>query len=375
MHDLRTYIENVDLAAGFAVRAGNHKSKIIHHKLRCGFTLIELLVAITIIGVLIGLLLPAVQAAREAARQMQCKNNLKQLGLAFLNLEQTYKKFPTGGWGYYWMPHPARGYGVDQPGNWVYAILPYVEQNALFGLGANVNPSDSTSATLLAGNYHRATTPIPTLICPSRRPVQTYPISGYWAYLCSSLDKGLRSDYAVNGGEVDHAFGAGPSSLASGDGNYWTTAGSAVIAAAKSATGISYAHTCYAVADIADGLSCTYMFGEKFIEPQYYLTGVGSLGDNQVAYTDDSDSTRWASSGASTSAYLPPKMDYKLPSSVDVNSYLRYMGFGSPHAAGFNVVLCDGSVQTISYFIDEIAHRSLCNRMDGKMIDPKKAGF
>jgi len=77
-----------------------------------GFTLVELLVVIAIIGILVGLLLPAVQAAREAARRMSCSNNIRQVGLAFLNYESAYKKFPPG-WG---GPAPG-GTGTDQDAN------------------------------------------------------------------------------------------------------------------------------------------------------------------------------------------------------------------------------------------------------------------
>src|SRR5262245_9385622 len=100
------------------------------------FTLVELLVVISVIAVLVGLLLPAVQQAREAARRMQCSNNLKQIGLGALNHESTHQYLPSGGWGHRWVGDADSGFGRSQPGGWVYSLLPYVEQSALHSRGA-----------------------------------------------------------------------------------------------------------------------------------------------------------------------------------------------------------------------------------------------
>ena len=100
-----------------------------------GFTLVELLVVVAIIGILIALLLPAVQAAREAGRRLQCSNNLKQIGLACSTHVSSQKHFPTGGWGWNWVGDADRGYGRNQPGGWVFNILPGLEMNSIHDLG------------------------------------------------------------------------------------------------------------------------------------------------------------------------------------------------------------------------------------------------
>ncbi|MEQ1826162.1 MAG: DUF1559 domain-containing protein [Pirellula sp.] len=122
---------------------------------RSGFTLVELLVVIAIIGILVGLLLPAVQAAREAARRMQCGNNLKQIGLAVHNYESANKKFPPG--------NVTDGDCCSEPSKsvWTIAILPYIEQVALNGTFNPALPIEH------AGHNFLRQQNLPTYNCPS----------------------------------------------------------------------------------------------------------------------------------------------------------------------------------------------------------------
>ena len=140
------------------------------------FTLVELLVVIAIIGILIGLLLPAIQAAREAARRMECTNHLKQFSLAMHGYLDSNKRFPSGGWGVGWAPHPDRGVGPNQPGSWIYSLLPYCEQKSLYEMGKGVGPMNAPQS-LLDANKVRIGTPLSMLNCPTRRASLNYPIA------------------------------------------------------------------------------------------------------------------------------------------------------------------------------------------------------
>ncbi len=246
-----------------------------------GFTLVELLVVITIIGILIALLLPAVQAAREAARRLQCINNLKQIGLGALNHEEANGFFPSGGWSCKWVGDPLRGFGRDQPGGWIYSVLPYIEQQALWSL-----PDDGDAMSITDTQKDNADkmlqTPLSLFICPTRRNVVTYPYfqSGTWApWNANQPTTAARSDYAACVGhlriwelpwsQTDPSDYYQAASFAWGDDSVFS--------------GVMFFRSEVTVADITDGTTNTFMAGEKYICPDYYTTGE-SGGDNQYIH-------------------------------------------------------------------------------------------
>ncbi|HOM15791.1 MAG TPA: DUF1559 domain-containing protein, partial [Thermoguttaceae bacterium] len=151
-----------------------------------GFTLVELLVVIAIIGILIALLLPAVQAAREAARRMQCSNNLKQIGLALHNYHAALRSFPPAGIGYGWCTYPEQGAApIVLNANGLLMLLPYLEQqplydkydrrqcacNAMYGNTGCCSPCTATGIlagdAVASGNGAVVSTRLSVFSCPS----------------------------------------------------------------------------------------------------------------------------------------------------------------------------------------------------------------
>jgi prepilin-type N-terminal cleavage/methylation domain-containing protein/prepilin-type processing-associated H-X9-DG protein len=133
---------------------------------RRGFTLIELLVVIAIIAVLIALLLPAVQSAREAARRIQCTNNLKQIGLAFANYESANQMFPLGAMTLVSGPSTAT-WGGETGNNgvsWIGLILPYLEQNPVY---SSINFSQNINTNFITSFATAWYTRLSVLSCPS----------------------------------------------------------------------------------------------------------------------------------------------------------------------------------------------------------------
>jgi prepilin-type N-terminal cleavage/methylation domain-containing protein len=355
------------------------------------FTLVELLVVIAIIGILVALLLPAIQSAREAGRRTQCKNNLKQIGLACLNHADTRRYFPSGGWGYDWTADANRGYGPDQPGSWIYNVLEFAEEANLRGLGkglATTNPGFQTASTTL----HQS--PVAMFNCPSRRAARIFPSP--WGppnngdikeqpWLAAVARNGVaKSDYAANSGDSREFSGDDfyrPDSYATIEPALWTptnicrASGNPTVDANLKfcQTGVMYYRSTLKPSQVVDGTSKTYLVGEKWMNSNGYegTTDENSLaystGDNQSMYTGyewDNHRVAWNPDSTVPQESFQPAQD--TPGTGKSGPERR---FGSAHPSSFQMVFCDGSVHSIPYDIDPLAHRALAHRFDGGAAD------
>jgi prepilin-type processing-associated H-X9-DG protein len=345
--------------------------------------LIELLVVISIIGILVGMLLPAVNNAREAARQTQCRNNLKQISLAFIQIEGKVGYFPSGGWGYNSLGDPTQGVGSRQPGGWDFSILPYIEQNVIYLQLQPGNPGQQQPYAAPQANFNRVTMPIQVYNCPTRRRLGLYQTS--WAPPNTTGAGGTsvtstgvaRNDYAANfgcsnflacspsgTGPIDMTKCAVPSPAPSG--NSYFANGS--LATNDFCNGTSFSGSQVKLSSVTDGAQDTYLVGEKFAYSDQYQTGADP-GDNRCQFIGfDVNNHRSTYYNPASPQLGLPSRDCKTPSSGSSTS----LSFGSAHSAGFNMAFCDGSVRTMNYTIDRETHRCLGNRHDGWPIDRAK---
>ncbi len=320
-----------------------------------GFTLIELLVVIAIIALLVALLLPAVQQAREAARRSQCKNNLKQIGLALHNYHDAMGIFPYGSMNSpssrSVAPGPFRSASdlvLNQSG--YVMLLPYLDQSPLYakfdfnlatgphaGSGAGIIPGGATSP----GNPNLALSKnkIPALICPTDSAEPVY-ASASTSYGCGVTDSALTS-YGLN--------------VTGGEGNQMWRAENAQ---ARPMFGVN--SNCN-ISKIQDGTSNTVAVAETTFE----VVDGGPLSWACVGHVNKGTEFH-RSLGINTwlccSWTTPPNTQNKVG---------RLSGWGSPgslHTGGMHILLADGAVRFVSQNIDTTTRRNLSFINDGNVI-------
>ena len=286
--------------------------------LKRGFTLIELLVVIAIIAILIALLLPAVQQAREAARRTQCKNNMKQLGLAFHNYMDTTKQlFPpycvAGGTG-----------SQDKFRCWSYMtmLLPYIDQTPLYNQ-LNVGMTDLIPNAALTTSYDYTTAP-----AASQEKLFTTVIN---AFLCPSASGQPINKFQNN---LATSMYAGSNAIFTQPPNATTATGA----------------RCTSLSDIVDGTSNTLLMGEKALMDAPFLSigsiwGAGRICGNRitiVAAQCPMNTPFDGSHDAATMCYIE-----NSPSTLVSRASLS-----SAHVGGAHMLLCDGAVKFVSENID-----------------------
>jgi prepilin-type N-terminal cleavage/methylation domain-containing protein/prepilin-type processing-associated H-X9-DG protein len=333
-----------------------------------GFTLVELLVVIAIIGVLVALLLPAIQAAREAARRTQCTNNLKNISLACLNHADTHGFMPSSGWGYLWTGDPDMGYGGRQPGSWIYNILEFTEETALRSIGRGLTGTTSGGQKYYA-LAKASETALPILICPSRRPVKTYPpATGELAINAATPTLTTRTDYAINGGSAI-ILGRGPAITCLT--TYPDCTFPHDVGSLQYFDGISTEQSEVKLRQIIDGTSKTLLVGEKFLAADRYDTGTDYADNGSAMNGNDWDTVRWVPQWNPTrpGQLVPATVVARRPQPDTPGVANGSEQYGSVHPGGFQAAMCDGSVRSISFEISDEALASLGSRNDGTTFD------
>ena len=301
-----------------------------------GFTLVELLVVIAIIGILVGLLLPAVQQAREAARRMQCSNSLKQQGLAILNYESTYKKFPIG-------YTDARQTGAAlKDGGWAWstAILPFLEQTALYNqFDIRYHPYGTVGLVSDPNGQNNAgvKNPLSVYRCPSDILPLTRPINASSA--------GGTSDLAT----TSYAGCEGPF-----DGDPCDPTPNGDMVSNPRNIGLFVVNLSRSIAQVTDGTSNVIAIGEISWRPIQNIGGTNYGSDRNFLY--GSVTTGGGPICSNTSPTTNGSFSHLRSTRKKLNGPLvggdKHRAFHSYHSGGAQFVFVDGSVHFISENIE-----------------------
>jgi prepilin-type N-terminal cleavage/methylation domain-containing protein len=332
-----------------------------HALAKSGFSLVELLTVIAVVALLMELMLPAVMSAREMARRTICTNNLRQLGLGTQLHLDAIRHFPTGGWTSVWVGDPNRGYGENQPGGWCYNLLPYIERRDLHDVALALEGArrDQATAVMFA-------TPVSMFVCPTRRPVEAWPFDRILFNSAEAL-QAARSDYAANIGNLTPLDHAGPGPRSYKEAENWVAGEDRLTQwVATYHNGVVHQRSVVRPSQVTDGLSRTFLYGEKYLNSSQYETGQ-SHGDDQSLYVGfDRDNAR------STNILHPPLADDNLTAVYLVHSDSSAVvdwNFGSAHPTAMSMLMCDGAVRLISYDFDANAFVSLGSRDGGEVDD------
>jgi len=341
------------------------------------FTLVELLVVIAIIGILVALLLPAVQAAREAARRIQCSNNLHNIGLACITVHDSMKHLPISisQWAEDWdlnkkwigpdkgKMHPSNGGPGYNGKGWIVDILTAMEETAMHdaikkGLEASTGDKVFTITGPTAGNGmgHGSFRPLleqqrPWLSCPSD-PSAAAPSAEQWYWSFGGRVFTATTSYKGNIGDSEIRSGG------AGSGNdapfrspdfgsqdcHNTTACNGLLWRASYFNPINFRK-------IEDGTSKTFMVGEGVVEQDFH----------SAAFFADGD---WASCSAPLNHFITPTPTLETRG----DSWQQARGFRSMHPGGAQFVMADGSVQFINESIDHKTYRGLSTRAGGETV-------
>ena len=325
-----------------------------------GFTLIELLVVIAIIGILVGLLLPAVQSAREAARAAQCKNHLRQIGIATQLFHETYRAFPPARY----QPRPGDPPGMDCGGEqttWLVRIMPFLEQSAAADqwdysqpyanhppavreqtLAVYTCPSRRSPANAVGkGLLTATTTNWITTPCGCRIPV---------ASAGSTAVSGAVGDYGGNHGDLSPgSFGLPTDFYYGGNGTGTIISSRARCNGAMPLDWIDrITHK-----DVADGLSNTFLAGEMHVP----LGKLGQAPEDAFIFNGDHVFNLSRVGG--------PTVPIVADKHSTGNSLVAW---GSWHPGVCHFALADGSVRAVATTIDTEILGNLCNRRDGQVV-------